>query len=297
MNDQIQFLKLSEIVEPWIILRPVRMDSVAYALMRDSIRDAGFLNSISVRPKNGRYEIIDGLYRYNCAVELRLEAIPCIIKEGVSDRDVLAYQIQANAVRPETTHTEYARQLQRIFKSSAGMSFPELADLTKKDTQWLRDHLRLLDLTEEQQTWVDRGEIPVENGVWLAKIPQRFRYEYVDLARAMTVKEFRPIATGVIKQFREMVQQGRYDEKLMNHGIPQAYLRNISELRREIKQSTEAGLVIAAEKCQTMVDAWRAALKWVIHLDAKSVEKFQHDHKKREQARILREYGGKNDVA
>ena len=100
--DEFRPIPLDQIVEPWVVLRIVDRESVAYLELRDSVAHQGILNSICVRPsarKPGLYEVVDGLYRYTAARELRLPALPCIVKHGLTDADVLAIQIQANAVR------------------------------------------------------------------------------------------------------------------------------------------------------------------------------------------------------
>jgi len=105
-SDDFRLIPLVEIVEPWVILRPVNRGSVEYLELRDSLAAVGFLNSICVRPskrKPGKVEVVDGLYRYTAAKELDLPAAPCIVKYNLTDQDVLAAQIQANALRPETT--------------------------------------------------------------------------------------------------------------------------------------------------------------------------------------------------
>jgi len=107
--------------------------------MRDSIASEGFWNSISVRPakEDDRYEIIDGLFRYTCACDLGLESMPCIIKRNVSDDAVLAAQIQANAIRPETKPVEFARQMKQILTRRPEMTFDELAHLIHKSPSWV----------------------------------------------------------------------------------------------------------------------------------------------------------------
>ena len=115
--DQIEFLPIHVLREPKIKLRGVNRDSVEYLELRDSLAAVGPLNSICVRPsmrRPGCYEVVDGLYRYTAAAELRLPSLPCIVKHNLTDDDVLALQIQANALRPETTAVEYARQVKRI---------------------------------------------------------------------------------------------------------------------------------------------------------------------------------------
>ena len=44
---------------------------------------------------------------------------PALVRD-LTDDDLLAIQIQANALRPETTPMDYARQIKRIMDGQAG---------------------------------------------------------------------------------------------------------------------------------------------------------------------------------
>ena len=68
----------------------------------------------------------DGLYRVTAARETGLTPRPCVVKD-LTDDDLLAIQIQANAVRPETTPMEYARQIKRIMEARPGIGLPEIS--------------------------------------------------------------------------------------------------------------------------------------------------------------------------
>jgi len=168
IKDQTCEIPTDQIVEPWVILRVVNRSTVEYLELRDSIAEKGFFNSLCVRPskrKPGKYEVVDGLYRYTVGCELRLHALPCIVKHNLTDEDVLAAQIQANALRPETTPVEYARQLRKIMAAGGvnGMTMAQLSTRIHKNPEWIGLQLALLDLIKVAQTAVDRGEISLES--------------------------------------------------------------------------------------------------------------------------------------
>jgi ParB family chromosome partitioning protein len=262
------------IAEPRTMLRLIDKDSVEYLEMRDSIAAEGFWNSISVRPAKepNRYEIIDGLYRYTCARELGLESIPCIIKYNVSDDAVLAAQIQANAIRPETKPVEFARQMKRMLTRRPEMTFDELAHLVHKSPGWVRKMLGLLRLVAGARKMVDRGEVPVHSAYMLAKIPRRLQPDYIDQARMLPSREFRALAASVIKQFTEAVKQGKMEAFWVGDFKPQAHLRSLSDIQTEVERQEVGALLVTAERCKTPVDGFYAALRWAMHLDRQSAQ-------------------------
>ncbi len=275
MGDELRDLPVEQLVEPWILLRPVCRHSVEFLEMKDSIEAGGFLNSISVRPckrRPGLFEIIDGMYRWTCAQQLCLETMPAIIKHGVTDDEVLALQIQANAVRPETKPCEFAQQLKRIQRANPGITLAKLAVMVSKRPTWISERLGLLNLSKDHQKMVDRGEICLRSAYMLAKIPPRFRKQYTDNAKTMPGKEFCALAAGVIKQFREAIRQGRLDTFFMDEFEPQPHLRTLRTLQEERQNHLAGPIIVAAEDCKTPLDGWNAALQWVMHLDQQSVK-------------------------
>jgi ParB/RepB/Spo0J family partition protein len=297
MQDEFRDISIDEIVEPRLVLRSVNMMSADYLELRDSVAEHGFLNSICVRPAlhaPGKYEVVDGNYRFHVARDLRRPTVPCLVKYDLTDDDVLAMQVQANAIRPETTPTEFARQLKRIMLhcrtvDGKDMTAAELAHVVKKRPSWLRNMLGLLTLTEAEQKAVNRSEIPITSAYMLAKIPKRFRPQFVDQAKTLPVNEFRPIAAAFIKQFMEAVRQGKLEAMFGDggHFEPHAYVRKPRELESELKDRCCGALLTAAAGCTTPLDGWYLALEWVLHLDKESVEQQRTAAIERAQTHLL----------
>jgi ParB/RepB/Spo0J family partition protein len=275
MPDETRDIPTDQLVEPWVVLRLVNKESVEYLELRDSLADKGFFNSICVRPsprQPDKYEVVDGLRRFTAARELRLPVVPCTVKHNLTDEDVLAAQIQANAVRLDTTPTEFARQLKRILSCKPGITIAQVATMVHKSPGWVRDKLRLLTLRGDIQKCVDRGEVPLESASWLARIPRVHQPQFVDMARVASVAEFRTTVGVFIKKYQEAVRQGKMDVLYDPDAAPVPHLRNVKELVAECQQPCAAPLVLAAENCRSPLDGWRLALQWALHLDAKSVE-------------------------
>ena len=87
MSQKVKTIPLSSIRENDVALRGVDQESEEYLGLRDSIKNVGITNSISVRQKTDEvdgvkveyYEICDGLQRYTACTELGLTDIPAII--------------------------------------------------------------------------------------------------------------------------------------------------------------------------------------------------------------------------
>jgi ParB/RepB/Spo0J family partition protein len=275
MPEQVQHIQTDHLVDPYLSLRAVNRQSVEYLELETSISEHGFLCSISVRPcpdKPGYYEVVDGMYRLACARALCLPTVPCIIKEGLTDENVLTLQIGANAIRPHTKPCEFARQLMRIQKAHPGITLRRLGSMVNKNLSWVQRQLGLLKLPEEAQQMVDRGEIPIGNAHQLSKIPSHLQDNYIGQARSLSVPEFGRLAADVLKRYREAKVKGRRDVFYSGSIAPVAHLRTLNEVEAEHRDRLMGPLVATAMGCKTPLDGWYAALLWLMHLDPESVK-------------------------
>lgn len=267
-------LKIADIIEPRSFLRLVDKTRVDYLELKSSIAAHGLINSICVRPSErvpGKYEIMEGMHRYLCHVDLGLEEIEAIIKD-VSDDDVLVLQIQANAVRPETRPVEFADALKRLLARKPDMTIVDLSGMVKKSPRWVKDILGLLRLKREIQKEVDAGRIPMKSAYMLAKLPYKLQSEQFENAKTMTATMFVPLAASVLKNFCEAVKLGKLEEFYERQFEVRPYLRSLREVTAELEEPTVGGIVLAAEGCRSAVDGFYAALRWVAHLDRGSVQ-------------------------
>lgn len=292
--DEFREISLDRIVEPWIVLRLVNRESVEYLELRDSIAHQGLLNSICVRPsvrKPGYYEVVDGLYRYTAAKELRLPALPCVVKHGLTDEDVLTIQIQANALRPETTVIEYARQIKRIMDAIAAREGRDatLADVSKlvhKSPEWVRQQLNLLGLRADIQKAVERGEIPLKSAYVLATLPMVQQAPLVALAKTTPAREFVPVAARLLRQIQEAARRGKLLDYCKDFE-PVPYLRPLKEVLAEYHEHGLGGLAVVKAGCRTPADGWYLALQWALNLDEQSVREQREKRLARTSATLL----------
>ncbi len=286
MNDQFQEIPIEQLVDPWVLLRPVVTNSVEYIELFESLKEIGFLNSISVRPSTRKpecYEVIDGLWRTTCAREIGLATVPCIIKYEVSDDDVLAFQIQANAIRPKTKPVAFAQQIRRIQKIRPDITLADLASLVNKKPGWVRSQLGLLTLEAPIQRAVNRGEINLSNAYMIAKIPPKLRADFIETAKIMGQKEFQVLAAGVIKQFKEAVKQGKLEAFFVEAFKVQPYLRSMKDIKGELEECLEGPLLMAGGEYRNALEGWKAALEWALHLDPESKDKQEREARSKAQ--------------
>lgn len=284
--DQIEFLPVHLLREPKVKLREVDQDSIDYLEMRESIREKGVLQSLLVRPTGDLYEIIEGMHRFTIAREIGFETVPCIIRE-CDDDEALVLMLQANAISPDTKLAEYGQQIKRLMRRNPGMTQGDLACLIRKSPRFVGRCLQLTQLLKDIRVMVDRGEIPIENAYMLAKIPRSMQMDYVDRAKVMPQREFRPLAAACVKQFKEAVKQGKMDAFYSDSFEPVAHLRSLKLIEDEMNGRHVGALVCAGEGCQNVLDGFYAGLRWACHLDKASVQEQEAVIRSRRERQVL----------
>lgn len=275
LQEQLATIPINRLKPAKVLLRPVNKRSLAYLEMKTTIRNRGLFNSISVRPTNtpDLFEIIDGSYRVECCKELNWEAMPCIIKHGMSDVDVLASQIMANSIRPETKPVEFAKQLKRIQVAIPDITLSEIGGMVGKGVHWIKEQLNLLDLIPIAQEIVDSDGMPLCNAYMLAKIPTAMQPQYLLDAQEMTVTEFKAVAVSVIRHVMEDIKTGKLENWFVKEFKPLSYLRPLKEVLKELESAQVGTKTLLTGEFDTPLAGWRKALEWVANMDPESVEK------------------------
>lgn len=277
-------LTLDQLREPKFFLRLPNKQSVEYLELRDSIQAIGFLNSLCVRYTGDPnvFEIVDGWFRFNAARDVELTEVPCIVKE-MTDAEVLASQIAANAIRPETKPVEMARHLKQLQLLDPSLTLPVIAKQVGKDISWVKNMLLLNDLSPEAQQAVDTGRMFLMNAYMLAKIPKAFQPKFIHHALHMPVKEFSALSQAVIKDYRLKKRKQRLEHHKFK---PTPYLRSVVEIIEEMGSSV-AFNKLAGKAHLSRKELWKAALEWALHLDVDSIEKQRQQAERRNQLHQL----------
>lgn len=275
MSSKLALLPLSSIRENPVALRPVQRDTEEYLGLVDSVRQVGVLNAISVRqvrdPETGEsyYSLVDGLHRYNAAMDAGLREIPATIITA-DEANVLEIQIMANIHKVETKPVEYTQQLVRILAHNPMLTVPGLAAKLAKSAAWLSQRLKLVRLAEQVQDLVNEGTINISNAQALADLPAEEQMNYLDRAMSMTPGEFLPTVGARVKEIRDAKRQGKAPAE--DGFTPVPHVRKVSELKAEAERPEVGVSLISQYGVTAPEDAWRLAIQWTLSVDPTSVE-------------------------
>lgn len=279
----------------------------------DSIRKHGVMNPISLReiqdPATGDtlYGLIDGLHRFNGAMDAGLTEIPAqIIK--MDDADLIEAQILGNVHKIETKPVLYTKALLRILGGNPLLTLTELAGRLSRSTSWLTERLQLVKLDEEIQKLVDAGTLGLTNAYALTKLPADKQKELLQQAISQSPAAFVPMATNIQKEIAAAKREGRKAET----GVfkPVERLQRLASIRDQkdyaVKNPDACAVLKAAQKhgVKTVAEAVAFALSWVLHADPESIEadkvkweSEQADKKKAQEERAAQRESAKSQKA
>jgi ParB family transcriptional regulator, chromosome partitioning protein len=125
--------------------------------LAESIKTKGMIQPILVRQTQEGYELIAGERRFRAARLLNYKEVPVIVKQ-VKDEDLLELSLVENIQREELTRIEEAKAYERL-ASEFGLTHEKISERVSKDRTTITNLLRLLELPEKIQRFLDENTI------------------------------------------------------------------------------------------------------------------------------------------
>ncbi len=135
-------------------------DDTSMEELANSIREKGLIQPILVRQINDRsdaYEIVAGERRWRAAQKAGIHSVPVLIKE-LNDSEALEIALIENIQRDNLNSIEEARAYERL-RREYKYTQESLADVLGKSRSHVANTLRLLNLPQNVQEFVLRGEL------------------------------------------------------------------------------------------------------------------------------------------
>lgn len=133
-------------------------ESGALSELAESIAQHGVLQPLLLRPMlSGGYRIVAGERRWRAARMAGLSEVPAVVRE-MTDGEEMLFALIENLQREDLSPLEEAKGYQQLIDSQ-GFTQEEAASAVGKSRPAVANALRLLNLPEDIQQMVERGEI------------------------------------------------------------------------------------------------------------------------------------------
>lgn len=136
-----------------------RFDDSNLAALAESIRIAGVMQPVIVRPVSGsdRFELVAGERRWRAAARLGLQTIPALVR-NLDDRDAAEWALIENLQREDLNPMDRASAFRRLV-DEFGLTHAQLAERLGVDRSSITNILRLNELDSETAEAVRGGHL------------------------------------------------------------------------------------------------------------------------------------------
>ncbi len=133
-------------------------DPEALEELTQSIRRHGVLQPIVLRRATEGFELISGERRWRASQRAGLDSVPAVVRDGVSDEEMLELALVENLQRVDLDPIERALGYQGLMKSFE-LTQEEVAQHVGLKRSTVANHLRLLDLPPQVQQALSAGAL------------------------------------------------------------------------------------------------------------------------------------------
>jgi ParB family transcriptional regulator, chromosome partitioning protein len=202
-------------------------DEATLHRLAESIRTAGVMQPVVVRPAETGYQLIAGERRWRAARLAGLTEIPAVVR-SVTDQEAAEFALIENIQREDLNPIERAEAFARL-AGDFGMTHQQIADRVGLERSNVTSHLRLLELEEDLKEAVRSRRLSMGHARALLAITnsdERRALAGQVIAAGWSVRE-------VERRVRKMVQATRADDRGTTKSEPAAQL-HMQDLERRL---------------------------------------------------------------
>jgi len=133
------------------------------AELAQSIHEKGLLQPILLRKHHDGYQIVAGERRYRAVQSLGLKTIPALVRDHLSDRDMMEMALIENIQRVQLNAIEEAMAYEQLI-NTCGITHDELAQKLGKSRSAITNTLRLLKLENPLLEMIREGKLTAGHG-------------------------------------------------------------------------------------------------------------------------------------
>ena len=188
--------------------------------LKTSIVNFGIIQPVTVRRKDGAYEIVCGERRFCASFLAGLSTIPAIVKD-YSDEEAMEISILENLQRRDINPLEEAISFGKLMEVR-GYAIEELALKFGKTDKYIRSRMQLRNLTDEIAALLVREEITLSIALELSRFCQEIQQEVYREHLQDDSYSWRKLPA---KDFRRLMENG-YSMDLSNYEFNRDNCRN-----------------------------------------------------------------------
>ena len=180
MNDIIREIFTDQIDDPEHAMR-TGLDRNDLFELADNIKQNGLINPITVRPKNGRYEVVAGHRRFSACKIAGIIKIQCCVRE-LDDNQTFAVMAAENLERADVDPVDEAIFIQKYIEQT-NQSVAEVAKTLRRSVSYVETRLAVGSMPDYMKEYLKSGALKLGAALALVQITKEdMRKMWVDMA-------------------------------------------------------------------------------------------------------------------
>ncbi len=180
MNDIIREIFTDQIDDPEHAMR-TGLDRNDLFELADNIKQNGLINPITVRPKNGRYEVVAGHRRFSACKIAGIIKIQCCVRE-LNDKQTFAVMAAENLERADVDPVDEAIFISKYIEQT-NQSVPDVAKTLRRSVSYVESRLAVGAMPDYMKDYLKSGALKLGAALALVQITKEdMRKMWVDMA-------------------------------------------------------------------------------------------------------------------
>ena len=206
--------------------------------LAESIKENGLINPITLREKDGKYQIISGERRFRAFKFLEKSKVPALVLQNIADSKMLELTLVENIQRADLNPIEIARSFKKLIYD-LNIKQEELAKRVGKSRSAVSNSMRILDLSENIQNLIIEGKITEGHARAILSLPnerERESFAKLIIEKNYSVRE----CERIVKELKEKKEPTDSDNKETHKKDP-----NIKKLENDLEKifSTKVNVI------------------------------------------------------
>lgn len=179
--------------------------------LAESIKENGLINPVTLREKDGKYQIISGERRFRAFKFLKRNTVPALVLKNIADSKMLELTLVENIQRADLNPIEIARSYKKLIYD-LNIKQEELANRVGKSRSAVSNSMRILDLSENIQNLILEGKITEGHARTILSLPSekdRENFAKIIVEKNYSVRE----CERIVKEKKELTNSKNNKEE------------------------------------------------------------------------------------
>lgn len=203
--------------------------------LAESIKENGLINPITLREKDGKFQIISGERRFRAFKFLERNKVPALVLKNIADSKMLELTLVENIQREDLNAIEIAKSYKKLIYD-LNIKQEELANRVGKSRSAVSNSMRILDLSENIQNMILQGKLTEGHARAILSLPSEKERE--NFAKIIVEKNYS------VRECERIVKEKKESRNIQSKETPKKD-PNIKKLENDLEKifSTKVNVI------------------------------------------------------